>query len=262
LQEGAVVLEWHRPGQKSIPVHIAGPGEIVGWSWLFPPFVSHFQARVVEPVKVYALNGGSLLATCEKNCRFGFELMTRLSRIVIDRLQCARKQAIASNNSTGVAIQPVADERRRDFEARPLKKLLVGHPFLNGMSAERIQYLSDSAMEVQFDAGQALFTAGDTANRFYLIVEGSVALQSRTNGTSHCVETIGNGDVLGWSWLYEPYQWHFDARAEKPTRAVFIYGTRLRELCQADPCFGFDLLKRVTRVVIQRLEKLCEQLPA
>jgi CRP/FNR family cyclic AMP-dependent transcriptional regulator len=260
VHEGTVLLEWHRPGQKDTPVHIAGPGEIVGWSWLFPPFVSHFQARVVEPSKVYVLNGGNLLATCEKNCRFGFDLMSHVAKTVIDRLQSARKQVFASTSSNRVPAPAEGGGQRGEFEAHPIKKLLEMHPFLHGMSAEHLQQLSDCAMEVQFEAGQTLFTAGDIANRFYLILAGKVALQSCHNGQT--VQTITGGDVLGWSWLYEPYQWHFDARAEAPTRAVFIYGTRLREMCQSDPCFGFDLLKRVTRVVIQRLEKICEQLPA
>jgi len=60
--------------------------------------------------------------------------------------------------------------------------------------------------------------------------------------------------VLGWSWLFPPYNWHFSARAVEPTTAIFFYGTRLREECEDDPAFGFELMKRVAAIVIQRLQ--------
>ena len=73
------------------------------------------------------------------------------------------------------------------------------------------------------------------------------------------VQVIGPGDVLGWSWLFPPYYWHFDARALVPTTAIFFYGTRLREQCEADHDLGYELMKRVTAVVIRRLQATREQ---
>ena len=67
-------------------------------------------------------------------------------------------------------------------------------------------------------------------------------------------ETIGDDDVLGWSWLFPPYYWHFDARATKPTRAIFFYGTWLRESCERDHDFGYEMLKRMSAVIINRLQ--------
>ena len=60
--------------------------------------------------------------------------------------------------------------------------------------------------------------------------------------------------MLGWSWLFPPYYWHFDARAIEPTDAVFFYGTRLREQSEEDPAFGYELMKRVAAIVIKRLQ--------
>ena len=60
--------------------------------------------------------------------------------------------------------------------------------------------------------------------------------------------------MLGWSWLFPPYYWHFDARALQPTKAIFFYGTWLRENCERDHDFGYELIKRVSAVVIARLQ--------
>jgi CRP/FNR family cyclic AMP-dependent transcriptional regulator len=68
------------------------------------------------------------------------------------------------------------------------------------------------------------------------------------------IQIIGAGDVLGWSWLFPPFCWHFDARAVKPTEAIFIYGTRVRELCDEDHDLGYELMKRTAEVVIRRLQ--------
>ena len=67
-------------------------------------------------------------------------------------------------------------------------------------------------------------------------------------------QTIGDGDVLGWSWLFPPFYSHFGARALEPTQSIFLYGTRLREECKQNYEFGYTLMKRTVAVVIQRLQ--------
>ena len=68
------------------------------------------------------------------------------------------------------------------------------------------------------------------------------------------IQTIGAGDALGWSWLFEPFTWHFDAWADEPTRALFFHAAQLREQCEEDPKLGYELMKRISRVVIHRLQ--------
>ena len=65
---------------------------------------------------------------------------------------------------------------------------------------------------------------------------------------------IRAGDVLGWSWLFSPYTWHFDARTIEPTSAIFLYGSRMRQICEEQPEIGYDLMKRISEVVIKRLQ--------
>lgn len=132
---------------------------------------------------------------------------------------------------------------------------IAEHPFLKGFTSRNLQILADSAMHVEFETGQIIFQEGDLANRFYLIESGKVALETpEKDEEPKLIQTIGAGDVLGWSWLFPPYYWHFDARAAEPTKAIFFYGTRLREQCEQDHDLGYELMKRMSEVVIKRLQ--------
>ena len=138
---------------------------------------------------------------------------------------------------------------------KPVAEVVANHPFLEGMKAEHIAKLQESAMRIRYNENEIIFREGELANRFYLIEEGSVAVESYSElEPLVSLETIEAGDVLGWSWLYPPYRWHFDARVVEPTTAIFFYGTRLRQQCEEDPDFGYEMMKRMTAVVIRRLQ--------
>jgi CRP/FNR family cyclic AMP-dependent transcriptional regulator len=119
--------------------------------------------------------------------------------------------------------------------------------------------LAGSAMPAEFKTGELILSEGSSANRFYLLLSGEVALESPPQQREDerqpvLIETIGAGSVLGWSWLFPPYYWHFDARAVEPVKAIFFYGTRLREQCENDHELGYELMKRTAGVVIERLQ--------
>ncbi len=144
---------------------------------------------------------------------------------------------------------------------KAVEAVIAGHPFLRGFAPAHLRLLADNAMRMRYDAGEIIFRKGDPANRFYLIEEGKVSLESpRRDQAPVVVQVIGPGDVLGWSWIFPPYDWQFDARAVEPTTAIFFYGTRLREQCDEDHDFGFEMMKRMTQVVIHRLQAARELL--
>src|SRR5204863_1801638 len=117
--------------------------------------------------------------------------------------------------------------------------------FLNEMIPHQLRLLSDCSMQTHFKAGELILQEGDPANRFYLIQQGRVALESFISDKGNTpIQTIGAGEVLGWSWLFPPYVWHFNARALEPTDAIFIYATPLREECESDHELGYELMKR------------------
>jgi len=131
---------------------------------------------------------------------------------------------------------------------------VTAHPFLIGMSAHHVRLLADCAMRSHFEAGHVIFREGETAKRFYLIEHGKVALESSTLGEAVRIEEIGDGDLLGWSWLFPPYAWHFSARALEHTTAIFFYGTVLREYSEKNHSLGFELFKRMSAVMLRRLQ--------
>lgn len=139
-------------------------------------------------------------------------------------------------------------------ERAALEAEVKAHPFLLGMSEHHIRLLADCAMLTHFPAGKTIFAQGDTANRFYLIQQGAVVLESDAGDSPIEIDRIGDGDLLGWSWLFPPYVWHFTARATEPTSAIFFYGTVLREYCEKDHFLGFELFKRMSEVMTRRLQ--------
>ena len=142
-----------------------------------------------------------------------------------------------------------------NFDSKELVAALQKHPFFKGLSEAHYELLASCAMRTTFKAGDTIFKEGDVANRFYLIEEGEVLLEAELSPHEHVgVQRMKGGDVLGWSWLFPPYYWHFSAHAQTPVTAVFFYGTRLRERCEQDPVLGYELMKRVSEIVIRRLQ--------
>ncbi len=129
------------------------------------------------------------------------------------------------------------------------------HPFLQGLKPEFMQTLVGCARPVTFEAGQTIFREGQDANEFFLIRRGAIAVQiySPQKGAI-VIETLKEGDVLGWSWLVPPYKWRFDAQALEVTRAIGLNGACLRGKCDENPALGYELLKRFSVVFSQRLQ--------
>jgi CRP/FNR family transcriptional regulator, cyclic AMP receptor protein len=136
-----------------------------------------------------------------------------------------------------------------------LERIIGEHPFFGGMEERHIELVSGCAKNVRFEKGQVILREGDEANEFYFIREGlvDVELIVPCKGFTR-VQTVGEGDVLGWSWLVPPYQWRFGARACQPTRALAFDGKCLRTKCEEDHDLGYQLLKRFAHIVTERLD--------
>jgi len=143
-----------------------------------------------------------------------------------------------------------------------LENDIAATPFLAGMSDSHIETLARCACRLHFDQDKVIFRQGETANRFYLVEEGTVELTASIGrrGCEIVAGVIGSGGVLGWSWLLPPYECLFTARALNDTSALFFYGTMLREYSEADPSLGFELLKRMASGLVKRLEAARERL--
>jgi CRP-like cAMP-binding protein len=136
-----------------------------------------------------------------------------------------------------------------------LEPLLREHTFFRGLEPEHLTLLVGCSTNVRFAEGEFLLREGDGADRFFLIRHGHVAIEvPAPSGGSITVQTVGEDEVVGFSWLFEPYRWEFDARAVETTTAVALDGVCLRTKCDEDPRLGYDLMKRFARVMVSRLQ--------
>jgi CRP/FNR family cyclic AMP-dependent transcriptional regulator len=142
-----------------------------------------------------------------------------------------------------------------------LERFLRLHPFCRELDENHLQLMVGCASNMRVDAGQFFFREGDPANEFYLIRSGRVAVEffAAQRGTITLL-TLGDGDVLGWSWLFPPYRWSFDARALDLTRAIAFDGKCIRGKFEQDYKLGYEIMKRSVGIVEQRLEAARMQL--
>jgi CRP-like cAMP-binding protein len=139
--------------------------------------------------------------------------------------------------------------------------LLEEHPFLKGLDTWYLEQLARYADYQTFTAGEYLLREGGDADKFFLILEGEIVVGLETKKifsveqSFHKIQTLGAGDILGWSWLLPPYVWHFDAKAILDSRAIVLNGKYLRAKCEEDKGLGFELLKRLTQMMLQRLNE-------
>lgn|SRR5688500_7023009 len=130
-----------------------------------------------------------------------------------------------------------------------------GQPLIESLAPEQRTLLMECAHEVQAEAGSFLLREGAAANHFYIITAGQVALEVHEPGTGTIIiETLGPGEVLGWSWLFAPYRWHFDVRVLEELSAVAFDGRCIRGKCEADPVLGYRLMEQFARVMMERLQ--------
>ena len=95
---------------------------------------------------------------------------------------------------------------------------------------------------------------GQPADSFFLIRDGFVALQTESPAGVITIETLHNGDPVGWSWLFEPYLNHFDARSRGVTHGVRFDGAALRARCLEEPELGYELMRSFASVIVERLD--------
>lgn len=144
---------------------------------------------------------------------------------------------------------------------RELETVLAEHPLFKDMSPKYLEVVVGCASNARFEHEEIIFREGEAANSFYLIREGKVSIEAfHLERGNIILQTLGAGDVLGWSWLVPPYRWRFDARSLERTRAFKLDGQCLRGKCDEDPRLGYELLQRFASVLEQRLQATRVQL--
>jgi len=139
--------------------------------------------------------------------------------------------------------------------------LIVDHPFFAGMTRDQIQVLAEMGELVSYDDAEFIFTEGGRADACFLILDGEVALGLGTaGGARRSILTLHAGELLGWSWLYPPHRWSYDAHVHSAAKVVRFNGPRLKEAADSDPVLGYELMKRFTDMLVKRMQSMRIQL--
>lgn len=138
---------------------------------------------------------------------------------------------------------------------KTIDQMLAEHPFFQGFAPDQIQIIAGCAKNVHYKADMYLFHEAETASTFYLLRSGKVALETNMPGPGIVtIETINAGEVLGWSWLFPPYSWHFSARAVEDVQATIFDGACLRGKAEQDHNLGYALVMKFAEIMMRRLQ--------
>jgi CRP-like cAMP-binding protein len=141
------------------------------------------------------------------------------------------------------------------------QSILAAQPFMRGLPGREVAVLARITRHISVPSGHRLFEEGATADKFWLIDAGRVALDAMVPGHGRVIiETLGRGDVIGLSWLLPPYQWRFGAVTTSPMQAFELDGRAVREACDADPVLCSEFNRRFIAVVVRRLQATRDRL--
>lgn len=135
------------------------------------------------------------------------------------------------------------------------EEILAGNRFFGGLAPEYLAYLAERCERNRLGKDEVLFRHGDKARYFYLVLSGRLNVEvAAIEGPALELQALEPGAVVGWSWLIPPYRWHFQARAEAPTEVLEFDGAAILERCEQDPKLGYELLKRFSALMSERLQ--------
>ena len=138
---------------------------------------------------------------------------------------------------------------------KALDELIAHVPTFAGLTDPQLKLIAGCGRNRHIDAGQMLFSEGEPADTFFLIRRGLVALEVHAPGRGPLrIETLAHGEVVGWSWLFEPYRWQLDARTLEPCELIEFDAACLRGKVQDDHELGYQLMSRFAANVISRLQ--------
>lgn len=137
-----------------------------------------------------------------------------------------------------------------------IREELGKHPFMKGLSEELVSRMAECAEGISsWKDDEVIFRSGGEAAKFYLVRNGEVALEMHSPGAgSRIIQTVARGQVLGWSWLFAPYRWAFDARVLTPTDAIVLDGPEVRRILEEEPNLGYPLMARFGGLIVARLQ--------
>lgn len=136
-----------------------------------------------------------------------------------------------------------------------LTKLIAGQAFFKDIDPAYAELLAASAQPARFAPNELIASEGDPTHRFYLILRGEVRIEGLIPGRGpEAYQIVRAGDSLGWSWMFPPFRWHFTVRASQEVEALAWDTAQLRDLAEKNPAFGYEMARRLTHVLVRRLQ--------
>jgi CRP-like cAMP-binding protein len=138
---------------------------------------------------------------------------------------------------------------------KAMHALIAELPAFARLAPAQLELIAGCATNVRAGAGEHLFREGQQADVFYALRHGSLALELHVPARDAVtIDTLHDGDLVGWSWLFPPYRWEFDGRAREDTALISFDGACLRGKCDADHELGYELMSSFAQVIIARLQ--------
>lgn len=144
---------------------------------------------------------------------------------------------------------------------RSPEEVLTEHPFFKGMKAQHLEFLVSVARPLHIETNHFLFRQGGEADCFLVVDQGDMAIELHVGAKgARIIQTVGAGEVIGWSWLYPPHRWMYDGRALDNVDCLCLDGEAVRERMGTDHEFGYEVLCRFGEVIVAALNRARLQL--
>jgi CRP/FNR family transcriptional regulator, cyclic AMP receptor protein len=94
VRRGRVAITALTPHEGAVTIKTVDEGQIVGWSWLLPPYTWRFAARALEPTVVIALDAECVRRKSEDDHELGYQIMRRFAEVMASRLEATHMQLL------------------------------------------------------------------------------------------------------------------------------------------------------------------------
>lgn len=142
----------------------------------------------------------------------------------------------------------------QESDKSKIREIIAGNSFFTGMQKDHLDFLVSTAHFIGAETGEILFRKGEPAKTFYLALSGQVTVEvPAIQGPGLQLQTLGANQMIGWSWLIDPYRWDFQARVISASEMIEFDGEAILAQCEKDNAFGYDLFKRFTNMMSERL---------
>jgi CRP-like cAMP-binding protein len=140
------------------------------------------------------------------------------------------------------------------MKTKDIEALLLENAFFAALDPADVAMIAGCGTHCVFRKDEQIAQENQPADRFFLIRKGKVAIETHVPHRGQVLlQSIGRGEILGWSWLFPPYVWMFDVRALEDTRMIALDGKCLREKCESHHSMGYRLMKAFASVMADRI---------